>query len=372
MIKRYATIGQIRQLLIERYEKHSVRSSFGWAIGEIEKNNMMEEWPVSESHKKVGLMTEEEFRHIIDRMPVDTEMILANPNQKLIPEEFTIPRNRDVVGFVHLPYVNDHMHIHNFFEINYVYSGKLKQQIAKEERILEEGELCIIAPNTIHNVQADGEQCLAISLMVRKSTFDTIFGNLLIQNDLLAIFLRNTLYRTDQSSYLLFRASNEDEQVKKIVQDIMVESNGMQKYANVYVNCLVQQLFYMLLREYSSTILYYGQDKWVDNQNNFSMILAYVQNNYRTVSLESVAKFFNYSESYLSRIFKRNMHETFNKVVQNLKMKKAEEYLMNTDMSIAWISEEIGYDSADYFTKNFKKYYGCSPSEYRKKREKDL
>lgn len=366
MIKNYTTIDQVRQFIIKHYEKYHSRRPFCRVLSEIQRNNMMKERPEPVFHKQAHLLSEEQFKKIIDMIPVEAGRILSNPNNEIISEEYSIPAKRDVAGFVHLPYIDDHMHVHNHFEINYVYSGTARQQIDKEERVLKIGELCIIAPNMHHNVLVDDEESLVISLMVRKSTFDVIFGSLLIQNDLLAIFFRNTLYKENQSNYLLFKADSQDEEIKKLIQDIMIESNGIQKYANVYVNCLVQQLFYVLLRQYSSTVLFYGEDKLLDDQNNFSMILAYVQNHYRTATLKSVASFFNYSETYLSRLFRRNMHETFNKTIQNLKMKKAEEYLLNTNMSIAQISEEVGYSSADYFTKNFKRLYGCTPSDYRK------
>lgn len=122
-----------------------------------------------------------------------------------------------------------------------------------------------------------------------------------------------------------------------------------------------------MLREYSNTILYYGLDDYSTSQHQFPMILAYVQNNYSTVTLKSVADFFNYTESYLSKLFKKNMYANFNQVIQNLKMEKARELLLNTDFSVAEITEEIGYESPDYFTRRFKKLYGVTPTEFRKR-----
>lgn len=49
------------------------------------------------------------------------------------------------------------------------------------------------------------------------------------------------------------------------------------------------------------------------------------------------------------------------------RLDKAKEYLLTTDLSINAIAEEIGFDNEGYFSRIFKKYFGCSPREYRKK-----
>jgi AraC-like DNA-binding protein/mannose-6-phosphate isomerase-like protein (cupin superfamily) len=367
MVPSYTTIDTIYRLAVSSYKERNKRQPFWRILNEIAEKDLSSVKPKVDVEKRVTLFEDEDFLNIIGGFPVDVCRILSNPHKEVIEEHFVIPANRNVSGFLHIPYIDDRMHTHDHFEINYVYRGKARQQIIKEERILKEGEFCIISPHMHHNVLVDDTESLVISLMVRKSTFDLIFGPLLTQNDLLASFFRNTLYQKGQSQYLLFIADSNDLIVRKLIQDLMIETNSDRKYANVYANCLVQELFYLLLREYSNTILYYGGDKWIDKQANFSMILAYVQNNFRTATLESVAEFFHYSESYLSRLFKRNMHEGFNKVIQNLKMEKAEEYLVHTDRSIAWICEQVGYESPDYFTKKFKQKHGCTPSQFRKR-----
>lgn len=88
------------------------------------------------------------------------------------------------------------------FELNYVYSGSARQHIAEEERLLKTGELCIISPNMKHNVLVDDEQSLVISIMVRKSTFDLIFGSLLTHNDLLPFSLK--IHYTEKSNPIIY------------------------------------------------------------------------------------------------------------------------------------------------------------------------
>ena len=44
---------------------------------------------------------------------------------------------------------------------------------------------------------------------------------------------------------------------------------------------------------------------------------------------------------------------------------KAKELLVNTNRKIADISDAVGFANQNYFAKTFKKLAGCSPSVYR-------
>ena len=45
----------------------------------------------------------------------------------------------------------------------------------------------------------------------------------------------------------------------------------------------------------------------------------------------------------------------------------AEKMLMHTDMTVLNIANSVGYSNQSFFTQTFKKYFQCSPTEYRKR-----
>ena len=47
-------------------------------------------------------------------------------------------------------------------------------------------------------------------------------------------------------------------------------------------------------------------------------------------------------------------------------MEDANNYLINTDLPIEKISEAVGYNSVEHFSRMFKRYYKKSPQQYRK------
>ena len=100
---------------------------------------------------------------------------------------------------------------------------------------------------------------------------------------------------------------------------------------------------------------------------DFSLVVHYIQHNYRTVTLSSLARTFHFSETYLSKLIRKKMNQSFTEVLRTLKMNHAMEYLTNTAMKISEIADAVGYDSVDHFSRTFRKVYGLSPQEYKKR-----
>lgn len=104
-------------------------------------------------------------------------------------------------------------------------------------------------------------------------------------------------------------------------------------------------------------------------------ILYYIEHNYSAnLKLESIAALFGYNSSYLGKIFNKNVGESFNSYVDQVRIKHAIELLVENKHKVYEIAELVGYKNVDYFHKKFKKYVGESPAEYRKKldsQEKD-
>ena len=101
---------------------------------------------------------------------------------------------------------------------------------------------------------------------------------------------------------------------------------------------------------------------------SFSQITFYLEQNYKnpTLSLEDVANKLGYSLSYISAIFKKN-NTSFTKYLTDLRMNKALLILKKDDAKLINVASEVGYDDPYYFSHCFKKHFGVSPLDYRKK-----
>lgn len=97
-------------------------------------------------------------------------------------------------------------------------------------------------------------------------------------------------------------------------------------------------------------------------------VYYYMEKNYsQDLKLETIAKFFNYNSAYLGKIFRKEIGESFNNVLDMIRITNARRLLEETDLKVYQVSEQVGYGNLDYFYIKFKKYMGVSPKEYRKK-----
>ncbi len=83
------------------------------------------------------------------------------------------------------------------------------------------------------------------------------------------------------------------------------------------------------------------------------------------LSLSGVARKFYLNPSYLSRIFKQEMGQTFVEYLTKIRMENAIKLLKETDMKAYQIAEKVGIADPHYFSICFKKYAGMSVSDYK-------
>ena len=94
----------------------------------------------------------------------------------------------------------------------------------------------------------------------------------------------------------------------------------------------------------------------------------YIEEHYdEKFSLPDLAEALHVDKSYLLRCFKsvtgRTPLDHFNAV----RCKKAAELLARPELSIAYIGSRVGFVSASHFSQVFRKYAGCTPTEYRER-----
>lgn len=85
------------------------------------------------------------------------------------------------------------------------------------------------------------------------------------------------------------------------------------------------------------------------------------------LTLESVAKGVFLNKSYVSHIFKKITGMSFIDYLVEVKVDRAKILLRDSNIRIYDIAASIGYSNPEYFTKNFKKKIGMSPSAYRQR-----
>jgi YesN/AraC family two-component response regulator len=84
------------------------------------------------------------------------------------------------------------------------------------------------------------------------------------------------------------------------------------------------------------------------------------------ITLKEAAEKVHMNPSYLSQLFKQQLNKKFVDYITELRMKEAKRLLLYTSLRISEIAERVGYSDLAYFSNNFKKITGSSPSDFRK------
>lgn len=356
----YITYGEFQQHMKDYFFRTGSRMQFPEMADYLYRKGLLSETPPDPilTSEMFGDMDDDAFNKIIDQLPLE-----LNPQIAITPkvkESDIFPNSGDVFIIRHPRYTRPAPHIHNYFEINYVASGSCTFVFEKSKRTMQEGEFCIIAPSSEHDLVIDDDSTV-FCIMLRKSTFDTTFFSLLSRKDLLSYFFRTILQDDSHANYLLFFSEN-NKWLKQIIHNAMGESYKNDSYSNACCISWINLLFSNLLRNYSKTLQFYDYQMGAD----FSLVLQYIQHNYQTVTLASLAELFHYSEPHLCTLIKQNTGHTFTGLIKRLRLAEAIDYLTNTNLKIGEIAEKVGYNSADHFSRVFRSTYKMSPQEYRK------
>ncbi len=92
-------------------------------------------------------------------------------------------------------------------------------------------------------------------------------------------------------------------------------------------------------------------------------------------ALDEAVREMPFHYDYLRKLFKKEMGMTPLEYMTNLRMKKAETMLSamwSKEWSVSEVAQMCGFEDALYFSRVFKKYYGCSPSNYAKTGSKKI
>lgn len=107
-------------------------------------------------------------------------------------------------------------------------------------------------------------------------------------------------------------------------------------------------------------------------KNNFSAskpineALNYIYNHMKErITIEDIALHLNLSESYLSRLFKKEIGMSVSDYIREQKIERAKNLLRNSDFSLIEISNHLAFASQSHFIQVFKTMTGMTPKAFR-------
>ncbi|MBE0697634.1 MAG: helix-turn-helix domain-containing protein [Anaerolineaceae bacterium] len=160
---------------------------------------------------------------------------------------------------------------------------------------------------------------------------------------------------------------NSDEILKQIVaafQRVVNERAERRPFQEDLAQNALEEVIIRLAQE-----AYHPAERFVDPRAG--QIQEYLEQHYtRPVSLGEIAGLVSLSPWRVSHLYKNQTGQTITEALTQLRLRQAARLLAYTSRTMLEISADVGFESAYYFSRLFKKVYGKSPLAYRKdKRE---
>lgn len=296
----------------------------------------------------------------------ETEYIrhLEYPEQiERIPSEDNFIRSgRNVSIIKHPRYFPRFYHEHLFFEIIYVLTGSCTQIFENETIILNAGDLCIMAPNIIHAIDVFDDSII-LNIIIRRSTFLDIFINTVRDKTQISMFFLNNIYEKNKIPYLLFH-TNKDLKIRNYILDMYLEQLENDEYSDRIICSMLTIFFTQLIRLHQKDL------EMPQNQTSLShsetTVFNYIVTHYASVSLEEVAEHFHFSVPYCSKLIKKISGQTFSELLENIRLQNSENFLLYTQLTVAEISDKIGFKNSETFIRMFKRRHNMTPNKFRK------
>ncbi|WP_068503627.1 AraC family transcriptional regulator [Paenibacillus kribbensis] len=254
------------------------------------------------------------------------------------------------------------LHVHDWIEINYMYDGSCTQIINQNLYSLQKGQILLVDSDTVHTIEPLGESDILINIIIRKEYFNSNFFNRLASDSPLSSFFINSITEGNaHDSFILFRSEN-NRRLPIFMNEFFCEWFDPSTRSAEMLDSLFSLIMMELINLYETDTTEEGNRL---KKNPIVPILKYIEENYRTCTLNSTAAFFNINANYLSSQLKKYTGMSFIALLHQQKLHFAKTLLINSNMSVTEVANYVGYENISFFYKKFNSIYGCSPKELR-------
>jgi len=235
-------------------------------------------------------------------------------------------------------------HIQSELELLYCMKGKMRITCGGRVFTLEQNELAIYPPNTVHSFETP-EHSVSTCYIISMEFIPLIksWTNLRVTDPV----IHNTHPKMREWTIAL------DNILKK---NVAFSVNEKALIATGYLQLILGSSFTEFMK---NTI------QVTTTTDKLPEILRIVHNNYLSSNVEEIALFLGYNPSYLSRMFAKQCGMKLSQYINKLRTEHSQSLLLTSDMSITAIAYESGFSSIRNFNQVFQELEGCTPREYR-------
>jgi len=245
-------------------------------------------------------------------------------------------------------------HYHPEFELTYILSSQGVRYAGNSVENFEENDLVLLGPNLPHCWKNTGTQKSKAGAIVIH------WNNTLLGSDWLKQLQFDAIHALLQRSSKGIKFEDAAPLKEKLLD--MLEQQPFQKFVSFLD--ILNDLSTAKARLLCERGFYDEPDH--DDHERINRIYQYVRKEYKQkISLANASEEIHMTEESFSRFFSRLMGKPFFTFLNEYRINAASKMLIESDLDVSQVAWSNGFESLPFFYRQFKRYKGKSPGQYR-------
>ena len=239
------------------------------------------------------------------------------------------------------------LHTHPFTELFYVVDGKGEFNIQGQRFPVKSNDFVIINPQVEHTELSSPDEPLEyIVLGINGLSFSNL-----------------TPVSEGGHPFSFFNLRDEQKDILRYLNAMVQEATSQQMSYELVCHNLLEILLIKILRHQHFDLEVGKQSKAT---KDISFIKHYLETYYHeSIQLEDLASMTHLSRFYISHSFKKEIGMSPMEYLIDIRIKESKILLRTTNYSISQVADIVGFTTPTYFSKQFRKSTGISPTDYR-------
>lgn len=259
-------------------------------------------------------------------------------------------------------------HSHDYMQIWYVMSGCCRHSINNTGYNLTRGNLFVVPPYVAHKIipledeKVEIVGCEFLVSFINENIFNRKQHNTLFD----FAYLEPFLIATNKLQTRLWISGVNQVKIEDLFNEMLQEYIEEREYYEISIKANLLKVLTIIAREYEQQKHDTSHRLFDKYRNAIEGAIKYINNNYtEKLYIEDVCKIAMMSQTYFSYLFKQITGNTFTEYVNALRIHKAMQMLVESELSVSEICFAVGFNDTTYFNRVFRRETGISPGKYK-------
>lgn len=283
---------------------------------------------------------------------------LYHETKKHTPEDF--PYNTYLCS-IPLDFRMVSLHWHDEIEIIVIQKGNGLISVDLNTYEVHAGDIIPVFSGQLHSILQKGHESMEYeNILLKASLLKNSGYDMCYEKFLMPLFSGDLhLYPVINKTFKYY------ERIAAFIKEIDLMCDRRPFAYQLAVKGYLYQIFYTLISHCESNRPDTSSKKSLEK---VKAILTYIADNYQhEISIEEISGYCHYSKSYFMKFFKEIMGTSFIRYLNDYRLEAAARLLTGSADTVVTIAVACGFENLSYFNRSFKKKFGVTPGQYRKK-----